>query len=656
MSDPQTNVSNLAGDSAIVGAQAQVIHGDVYTYAVRPSATAKDRYEVGVNYLSSGVPSLALSSIERAIAEGHDDTSEVRFHWLLALLADRTSRQLSSEDVSRLDRLTRHPAVYHSDAWADGIRAVLQLLTAVRSPGTDPTPFIEALEDLQPAQKEPVFQHLTVFLKGPRGNQIWQRDIQAAEGGRYAKGRHERVKYFFRPSPAKARARHPVPAMVSSWDYVKAFVASAVSMLPLLGIGAELVSHANITGVIGCLVGCGGAYLAAVNWVDFRWQARRRTEFRRLRVPTQRTATPERGFAARVDHQFDYYFWKHAPDRRDVSSWRTTTEGIRNQLRDEIVEIYREERVKADQLNWLISYEIRQIARRWTEGTLFTPPDDTSHVRRVPLWTGIFAVVIGGAVTAGSLLGAGMVGGFILLLLLVCTGSCAAHRWTRIALAHRQAASDEAESKRKLAERTAVYEEWREKLRFLKPSDLLMAEWLECDKKVILKRALNYSSLSRTDVISYAFLETPCSPYERASVRNGPWRYTRYKIIVFLLTADGIRQISYELSTGNGEIQQRDDRSYRYDAIASVEASVAKDGSRQEFKVHLVDGKTIPFQVAAALTDLNAQDGNIEDPHTATDVEALSSATEDATGMQNTLRILRGVAADGKGWIARETR
>jgi hypothetical protein len=174
-----------------------------------------------------------------------------------------------------------------------------------------------------------------------------------------------------------------------------------------------------------------------------------------------------------------------------------------------------------------------------------------------------------------------------------------------------------------------------------------MAEWLECDKKVIFKRALQHYGLNRSDVISYAFLETPGASYERASVRNGPWRYTQYKIIVFLLTADGIRQVSYHLSTRDGDIQQRDWRSYRYDAIASVEASVAKDGHRQEFKLYLVNGQVIPFRAVEPITDWNPDESN---------AEALSSATEDATGLGNTLRILEGVAADGKGWIARETQ
>lgn len=647
MSYPHTNVSNVAEDSATVGAQAQTIHGDVYTYFTRPGATAKEKYEVGVSYLNGGVPSLALLWIERAIAEGHDDTSEVRFHWLLALLSGRTSRQLTSEDASRLDFLKRHPAIYQSDPWADGIRAVLRLLDSLCSPGADPAPFIDELEHLHPAQKESVFQHITVFLKGPRGDQIWRRDIEAAETGRHAGDRGNRVKYFFRPAPAPARNGQPAAATVPWRDRATAFTASVIFVLALLDIGGELAVHASIAGITGFLVGCGGVCLAAINWVEFRWRARRRAEYRQLFVPVQRTAAPAAGFAERVDHQFDYYFHKYAPDRADTSSWISVTAGIRKQLRDEIVEIYREKRVKAEQLNWLISHEVRQVARRWSEGTFYPPPDDESRVGPVAVWAGIAAAVLGASLAAFALLGTDPVGGSIALVILTVSGYQGTSRWSGIALEHRRATADKAETERKFSERKAIYETWREKLRTLRPSDQQMSEWLECDKKVILKRALQHYGLNRSEVISYAFLETPSAPYERASVRNGPWRYTRYKIILFLLTADGIRQVTYELSTREGEIQQRDWRSYRYDALASVEASVAKDGHRQEFKLHLMNGQVIPFRAVEPLTEWNPDDG---------DADALSSATEDVTGLRNTLRILEGVAADGKGWIARETR
>lgn len=659
MTYPETKVSNTADDSAIVGAQAQVIHGGVHnSFYVPPGASAKEKYEVGIRYLNSGVPSLALRWIGRAIAERHD-TSEVRFYWLLALLSGRTSRQLSSEDISQLKALENHPVVYQLDPWSDGIRAVLDLLNTLRSPGKDPGPSIEVLEHLHPAQKEPVFQHITAFLKGPKGDRIWQNAAEAAETGRHAKGRDKRAKYFFYRDPVPAYPRLGMPVMVSSRDRLAAFVASVTFVITLLGIAGALAVHLSIVGLLGFLIGCSGLCLAATNWTEFQWQRRWHTERQRPRVPDPNATHQGRSpLTVGIGHQFDWFLRKYAPKTADMSSWLFATRGFRDRLCDEITEIYRDRRpaVKAEQLNWLVVHEVLQLASRWKEGTLDDPPDSKSHLRPLTLWTGIAATGLGGLLTTFSLLGVDPVGGFAALAVLWVSGHQGARRWTGIALDLRRAAADKAERERKYAERQAAYAAYRDKFDTLQPPDLLMAEWLECDKKVMLKYALEYFGLRRSDMISHAFLETPSAPYKRASDRNGPWRYTRYKIIVFLLTAGGIRQITYELRTRDGDMQPRDDRSYRYDAIASVESSLAKDGSRQEFKVHLMDGEVIPFRVAAALTELNTDDGNIEDLSSATDIEDLSSATEDATGLRNTLRILRGVAADGKAWITRETQ
>jgi hypothetical protein len=654
---PETKVTNTADDWAMVGAQAQVIHGGVHnSYYVPPGATAKEKYEVGIRYLNSGVPSLALQWIGRAIAERHD-TSEVRFYWLLALLSGRTSRQLSSEDVSQLRALENNPVVQQLDPWSDGIRAVLRLLNAIRSPDADPGPSIDALEHLHPAQKKSVFRHIAVFLKGPKGDQIWQNAAEAAMTGRYSNRRDKRAKYFFYRDPVQAYPRQVMSAMVSLRDRLAAIAASAIFALTLLDIAGVLVTHVSIAGLVGLLIGCGGLCIAAANWTEFRWQRQRRAEHQRLLIPdTNTTPQTHSRLTTGIGHQLDWFLRKYAPNTADISSWLSVTQGIRDRLRDEFAEIYRDKRVTVAQLNWLVVYEVRQLAKRWNQGRLYEIPDDASRLSPKALWAGIAATALGGVLAVPSLLGAAPVGGFIALVILGISGYQGARRWTDIALEMRRAAADKAESERKYAERRAAYGTYRTKFDALQPSDVLMAEWLECDKKVILNLALEYFSLRRSDVISHAFLETPSVPYERASDRDGPWRYSRYKIIVFLLTADGIRQASYELRTRDGDIKQRDDRSYGYDKIASVEASLAKDGNRQEFKVHLVDGKTIPFHVAAALTESNGEDGSFEDPSGETDVEALSSATLDATGMRNTLRILRGVAADGKAWITRESK
>jgi hypothetical protein len=648
MTDPYTNVANSASDQATVGFQAETIHGDVYSYVIRPDAPAEERYEIGVNYLDGGVPSAALPLIEQAIAEGHD-SSEVRFYWLLALISGRTSRQFAPEDNTRLDRIKEHPVVYQHDPWAEGIRVILRLLDSLHQPGNDPGPFISALDQLHPAQRGPIVRHLAVFLKGPLGDQVWKLEHKAALDGRHAGGRDERVGLFFQPAPARLRARQPAPAVISAKEWMTATGAAAAFVLVLIGIGWQLLRHGSIVGLIGYVTACVGFCLAAPNRVDARWRARRRAGHEWLAAPAARAEAPPGGFAARVDHRFDHYFAVRAPHGTDRAEWLAATSGARRHLRDEIVEIYREQRTSAEQLDWLIRHEVETLARRWKAGTSITP-DEESHAkpsRGTARSAAIAASVPGGLLFAWALLHLDRVGGFTALAVLTVCGYLVERRWTAIALERRRAAADVTQAERKLAEREAAYKAWIEKLSDIKPTDQDIAAWIDCDKKIILEYALRHYGLKRSDVISYAFLETPGTSYKRARVRNGPWRYTQYKIHVFLLTGDGLRQIAFDLRTRDSYIQDLERESYGYDAITSVQASAPRNDSQQTFHLHLVSGRTISFRVVDPATPPSPENG---------DDQIVNNVTQDATGLRNTLRILEGVAADGKGWIARETQ
>ena len=649
MGDPYPNAKNVAGGQAAVGFQAETVHGDVFTYVIGPDASAEDKYQVGINYLDGGVPSEALPLIERAIAEGHD-TSEVRFFWLLALISGRTSRQLSQEDTTRLDRFRKNSAAYHHGPWADGIRVILCLLDSLREPRSDPAAFILALDDLHPPQRDPVLRHLAVFLKGPLGDQVWKFEHQAALDGRHARSREERIGLFFQPSPARPRARQSVPAEIYVTDMLTALTATTVCLIALIDIGWQLLRDGSIAGMLGYVLGCVGCCVAAAKWTEFRWQVRRRTEHERLIAPAVYPEAPSGGFAARVDDRFDHYFAVRVPHGTNRAEWLTGTAGVRRLLRDELVEIYREQRVKADQLDWLIRHEVQEVARRWKAGRSYLSDDEFDAERQAGMARvvgGVAAMALGGFLVVWTLLHLDLVGGLTALVVLAASGYHAERRWIGIALKRRWAAADHAESERKYAEREAAYKAWINKLSEIKPSDQDMAAWLDCDKKVILERALRHYGLKRSDVISYAFLDTPSASYSRARVRNGPWRYTQYKIVVFLLTKDGIRQIAYSLRTRDSDIEDLDRESYGYDAIASVQASAPRGDNQQTFDLHLMSGRTISFRVADPVTPSSPENS---------DADNANNATQDATGLRNTLRVLEGIAADGKGWIERETQ
>jgi hypothetical protein len=124
-------------------------------------------------------------------------------------------------------------------------------------------------------------------------------------------------------------------------------------------------------------------------------------------------------------------------------------------------------------------------------------------------------------------------------------------------------------------------------------------------------------------------------------------RYSRYSLMVFLLTSDGVRQMSADLRFLPGDVREGDRLNFRYDAVASVHVSLTprtSDKSRiqQKFKLTLVNGEPVSMIV----TDLDP-----EDFQQGEDAESLERASLDAASVANTLHVLEGIAAEGRAWF-----
>jgi hypothetical protein len=164
---------------------------------------------------------------------------------------------------------------------------------------------------------------------------------------------------------------------------------------------------------------------------------------------------------------------------------------------------------------------------------------------------------------------------------------------------------------------------------------------------VLLGKAIDHYKLVRHQVITHAFLESPGTEAKRARVRNGPMRYSRYGLIVFLLTSDGVRQMSADLRFLQGDVREGDRLNFRYDAVASAHVSLAPRVSgrsriQQRFKLTLVNGEPI----SVIVTDLDP-----EDFQQGENEQSLKRASLDAASVANTLHVLEGIAAEGKAWL-----
>jgi hypothetical protein len=150
--------------------------------------------------------------------------------------------------------------------------------------------------------------------------------------------------------------------------------------------------------------------------------------------------------------------------------------------------------------------------------------------------------------------------------------------------------------------------------------------------------------LAPSRVVTHAVLEAPGEPYgKRARVTNGPWRYTEYHLIVFLLTSDGVRHMAADLDLATGTFHDYERMNYRFDAVSLVRVNES-DTQERNFELGLVCGTNIQLRVTEPA-------GPVLELHE--DAASVSAATKDAAGLANTIDVLEGVAAEGKGWIRR---
>jgi hypothetical protein len=309
-----------------------------------------------------------------------------------------------------------------------------------------------------------------------------------------------------------------------------------------------------------------------------------------------------------------------------------------------VVATYQGSVANADRIAWLIRHLVSETGKRWKAGTL----SDDPRQPRVSGATfryraGVVAVVVGsvGVLVAapGELLG---------VTAAAASGWWAARGWARIAAERKRFADDQEEARRRKADSDAAYARWRQKLA-RRPEDTEMAAWLDYDRNLLMDDAMRSCGLTRSSVIAHAFIDRPGDHPRRARVRNGPWRYTSYTILLFLLTSYGVRQVTADLDFMGLTFHIRDEIHYRFDAIVSVRVTKMDENDqvdsqgKQRFVLTLISGKILSFDVTHPGEDELQQDEKADE---------VSAATLDATGVTNAFEVLRGIAADGKEWLA----
>jgi hypothetical protein len=637
---------NTADGSASVGVQADTVHGGVHFYQVSDSDTAEHKFAVGVRYLRAGVASEARKLIGRAVFDGFEN-NESYFYLTLATVSGRTLQHLSSEDLDVLRRARRWVVDQPEDGWTRALRVINRLLESLPTVGDgDMDVIVKEFDCLGDEQREEVLRNLEVFLAGPHQDWTWERAFEAARRERCADDRLNRVWKFFQPRPAGPRVLWPQPVRVPTLVWVRTIAVTVVAVVPAFLLVGWAWRHSWPTAAGALLVVMGAGYLCGRSGVRRRHLRQRLRRKERQFSPgnTRKAAAGRHRFAAAVDKQFRDYFRRYVPDGMNREDWFTLTAGIRQTLRDEVVEAYRERSIDAKRVAWLTRFLASEVKRKWQNDTLLS----YRHELRVPLVTqAAFFLSSGAAVAAAcSLLWAALqqspfaatAAAVVALMLGVPT----VRGWVRLALDYKRFAADYSEAQQRFAERDAAYERWLRKLRS-RPDDDEMARWLDCDHKALVEEAMRHYKLAPHDVIAHAFIEAPAASSKRARVPKGPWRYSRYRLMIFLLTVDGVRQMTVNLDFEKARFADRERSNYRYDAVAAVH--VIDADSVKTLELTLVNSHSIKTPITGAPPQ-SLEPG--EDPRTITQVSL------DAAGLYNTLHVLEGIAAEGKEWITYE--
>jgi len=333
------------------------------------------------------------------------------------------------------------------------------------------------------------------------------------------------------------------------------------------------------------------------------------------------------------------------PEGTDRATWLEATAGVRQSLRDEVVHLYREERVDAKRVAWLVRHLAATVKSQWEKDEFYRH----RTAFRVPFGVhagyaaGVTVLIVGSVLLVGEALRAGPFTAAAATLGAVAGTLLAAPRWLRVALERRRYGDALAEAGKDQAARDAAFRRWKHKLRE-RPDDSEMAHWLDCDHKALVERAMAHYRLAAHDVIAHAFVEAPAKSYKRARVPNGPWRFSRYHLLVFLLTRDGVRQVSATLDFEKATFHGQERMNYRYDAVAAVHV-VDSDNGDKKLALTLVNNHKDEISVTGPPPNWLAEGEN----------DGVSGEiTQDAAGVARTLHVLEGIAAEGKEWIGHE--
>ncbi len=625
--------------------QAGEIH-DSNVYLMQPDASPEEKYKIGIAYLRDGVPTRARELIDEARAHGYDNV-EVRFHWVLAMLSKRSYRDLSTDERERLASETQRITDASVSEWAQSLTALHALLEYLGDTEKNPERALTQLSNLPTPRREQITHHLDLVLTGSMRDLFWADILRQAEETRTSFDRSNRVWAYFEPYPSGPRTRQPRPASTTRRDRV---ITGFATVAVAIGAG-HLAKVVILTGrplpMLTYLLAMAVVCLAIRSGFQWRYLRGRLAEHDlRYAGRSGNTESMDKGFAASVTRQFEYYFDRYPPKDMDPVTWTRTTAGIRSWLRNEIVDLYRESRIPAGKVKWIVRFLARDVRDKWHDGKLYEYRDRF----RVPALTKVVCILstmafLGLASNAiATTLESDVLATAASTLVMLIGAFHALRGWSNLIHERRRATEDQLDYERVQKARQDEFQRWKDKLDATRPSETEMENWLSADKTIGVARALNHYRLAWRDVLTHALLQTPGKDSKHARVRGGPRRYAKYDIRLFLITLDGVRELGTTINFERITLTDIERNNFRFDAVSSVYVATPTDLSC-DLELTLMNGEPRSIHVIDPTGDQSAPDEN---------PKKVAQMNLDVTGFTHTLHILEGIAAEGKRWIERD--
>ncbi|GAB3288573.1 hypothetical protein [Parasphingorhabdus pacifica] len=297
-------------------------------------------------------------------------------------------------------------------------------------------------------------------------------------------------------------------------------------------------------------------------------------------------------------------------------------------------------------VNWLIRYHIRDIRTRWLTSTLLDYREQyrTALAVKVQCSLALVVLVITATIAMITAMQTVPLRTVLLTAVALASGRAATLRWFHIISERRRVAEDWQEYEQRERAQQEEHQRWKNKLDSTRPSEHEMETWLNHDKTLFLDHALQRYKLAWRDIIAHAFLQTPGNKAKRARVDRGPWRYSTYRIHLFLITYNGVREVNTELDFEHASFHGHERHDYRFDAFSSV---------------HVTETNELKYTLELTLTNGPSRElhvkGNPDEqqPTSEAHPRSLSRMNLDTSGFTHTLHILEGIASEGKNWIHR---